>query len=396
MHPRQILGSINAAQLGTYCALANLRRNLYKGGVSKDILDASFHFKLYISEADPEAIQILVNNDTPTSAQDSTNLAPGGTSDAASPQLTRVPEPPTAYGISPSYHNENVYKYANYGNHMVGHTSKAVEYRGQFEDICSPNEGQDGYFNNSNNRTEVGRDGQFLRNAKRTIQLSNLPEAATHADVTDAVKGGMLLDVFLRSQDRAASISFLDGNAANDFFRYAKRNDLYIRGKRVTISWSDRHFTLANHVAHKIGMGATRNIVIRSAGTRHTDESIREDLEHIHNLVIISVKFVDRDAHVSTNSVHNAMFARTCMMSRSKYKGCKIEWDIDECAAPIPVLKPRPIQKENSAPKPRAPINRFALLNMDGATESSTDEDSMLGMDSFQSDLVSGLNGVAV
>lgn len=33
---------------------------------------------------------------------------------------------------------------------------------------------------------------------------------------------------------------------------------------------------------------------------------------------------------------------------------------------------------------------------MDGATDSSADEDSMLGMDSFQSDLVSGLNGVAV
>lgn len=86
----------------------------------------------------------------------------------------------------------------------------------------------------------------------------------------------------------------------------------------------------------------------------------------------------------------------TCNRSRSKYKGCKIEWDIDECVAPIPVLKPRTVQKENSTPKPKAPINRFALLNMDGATDSSTDEDSMLGMDSFQSDLVSGLNGVAV
>lgn len=117
---------------------------------------------------------------------------------------------------------------------MTGHTSKAVEYSGQFDDIYSPNEGQDGYFNNGNNRTEVGRDSQFLRNARRTILLSNLPEATTHADVTDAVKGGMLLDIFLRSQDRAASVSFLDGNAANDFFRYAKRNDLYIRGKRVS------------------------------------------------------------------------------------------------------------------------------------------------------------------
>lgn len=29
-----------------YCELANLRKNLYKGGVSKDILDASFHHKV--------------------------------------------------------------------------------------------------------------------------------------------------------------------------------------------------------------------------------------------------------------------------------------------------------------------------------------------------------------
>ena len=115
----------------------------------------------------------------------------------------------------------------------MGHAPKAVECSGQFDDIYSPNEGQDGYFNNGNSRVEIGRDGQFLRNTKRTIQLSNLPEATTHGDVTDAVKGGMLLDIFLRTQDRAASISFLDGNAANDFFRYAKRNDLYIRGKRV-------------------------------------------------------------------------------------------------------------------------------------------------------------------
>ncbi|KFY20730.1 hypothetical protein V491_03472 [Pseudogymnoascus sp. VKM F-3775] len=340
---------------------------------------------------------ILVSNDTLANAQESTiNLGAGGTVDADSP-LTRVQESPTAYRVGPRYNNENANKYANYGsNHMMGHAPKAVECSGQFDDNYSPNEGQGGYFNNGNSRVEVGRDGQFLRNTKRTIQLSNLPEATTHGDVTDAVKGGMLLDIFLRTQDRAASISFLDGNAANDFFRYAKRNDLYIRGKRVAISWSDRHFTLANHVAHKIGMGATRNIVIRSASTRHTDESIREDLDHIHNLVVVNIKFVDRDAHVSTNSVHNAMFARTCMMSRSKYKGSKIEWDIDECAAPIPVLKPRPVQKENNLPKVKAPINRFALLNMDGATDSSADEDSMLGMDSFQSDLVSGLNGVAV
>ncbi|KFY22827.1 hypothetical protein V493_06307 [Pseudogymnoascus sp. VKM F-4281 (FW-2241)] len=351
------------------------------------LLASSREYGMAASQASTPAskLYILVNDETPVKAHDSTaNLAPGDTS-IVEPALTQARESPTT-----SYSNENGNKYTNYGSHMMGHTSKAVEYSGQFDDIYSPNEGQDGYFNNGNNRAEVGRDGQFLRNTKRTVLLSNIPEAATHADVTDVIKGGILLDVFLRSQDRAASVSFLDGNAANDFFAMQNATISIF----VAVSWSDRHFTLANHVAHKIGMGATRNIVIRSAGTRHTDESIREDLDHIHNLVVVSIKFVDRDAHVSTNSVHNAMFARTCMMSRSKYKGCKIEWDIDECAAPIPVLKPRP--KERIPPKAKAPINRFALLNMDGATDDSIDEDSMLGMDSFQSDLVSGLNGVAV
>ncbi len=47
-----------------------------------------------------------------------------------------------------------------------------------------------------------------------------------------------------------------------------------------------------------------------------TEDIIRDDLEHIHNLVVIKVEFVGSSCYIRTNSVHNAMFARTCMMSR--------------------------------------------------------------------------------
>lgn len=70
----------------------------------------------------------------------------------------------------------------------------------------------------------------------------------------------------------------------------------------------------ASQVANKVGIGATRNLVIRNASPKHTEEMIREDLEHIHNLVVISVRVTGASVHISTNSVHNAMFARTCMM----------------------------------------------------------------------------------
>ena len=85
---------------------------------------------------------------------------------------------------------------------------------------------------------------------------------------------------------------------------------------QVDVRWSDRQFTLLSHVSHKINNGATRNLVIRQCNPRLTEAMIREDLNHICNLVILTVTFADGDCFISTNSVHNAMFARSCMMSR--------------------------------------------------------------------------------
>ncbi len=71
------------------------------------------------------------------------------------------------------------------------------------------------------------------RNDQRTVLMTNLPERATHKDIAGVIRGGALLDIYLRTSDRIASISFVDGTSAQDFTNYAKRNDIYIYGKRV-------------------------------------------------------------------------------------------------------------------------------------------------------------------
>lgn len=121
--------------------------------------------------------------------------------------------------------------------------------------------------------------------------------------------------------------------------------------------------------------------MIYNRSPAHTEESIRDDLEHIHNLVVIDIKFSGKDAMISLNSVHNAMFARTCMMSRSSYKGYKIEWDSDECAAALD----SPTQsRESSVPIKKKenvhPVNRFHLLNMDDGEGSDEDEFDVNGL----------------
>ncbi|KAI9763459.1 MAG: hypothetical protein M1840_000473 [Geoglossum simile] len=229
---------------------------------------------------------------------------------------------------------------------------------------------------NGHGRSKAEKQNGHLRNDQRTLLFTNLSDRTTHKDIVSAIRGGMLLDIYLRSAERTASVSFVDGSAAQEFFNHTKRRDIYIHGKRVVVKWNERQFILPGHVANNINNGATRNIVLRSVNPSITAQRLREDLDHIHNLVIIDIFFQNGNAHVSLNSVHNALFARTCMMSRGSYKGIKIEWYADECAAPWP--KKEFAQRKENVPPPtkKAPTmtNRFNLLNMDG-TEDGEDDD---------------------
>lgn len=64
----------------------------------------------------------------------------------------------------------------------------------------------------------------------------------------------------------------------------------------------------------------------------------------------------------------------------STYKGSKIEWDNDECAAPIE--RPQQYRQDNVAPKKKdAPLkNRFQLLNMDDDEEDDDHDTSVLSI----------------
>jgi len=74
---------------------------------------------------------------------------------------------------------------------------------------------------------------QYERQCLRTVQLTGLADGTTHAELTNAVRGGVLLDIFLRGHERSATISFLHPAEAKQFYDHVRRHDLYIRNKRV-------------------------------------------------------------------------------------------------------------------------------------------------------------------
>lgn len=120
---------------------------------------------------------------------------------------------------------------------------------------------------------------RFAKMERRTIFAKNLSDRATHKDIVDFIRGGLVLDIYLRSHERSASISFVEGSAAQEFMIYVKRNDIYVHGKRVCpplifqkpgdlltdgfqieFSWSNNQYMLPGHVANKIGIGALSRI----------------------------------------------------------------------------------------------------------------------------------------
>lgn len=223
-------------------------------------------------------------------------------------------------------------------------------------------------------------DQKMIRNGhgKRTIYLTKLPDRVTYAQIFSVIRGGAVVDVWMKPSDHAASVSFVDCSAAENFYQYTRKNDIYIGGKRIYVDWreSSRQFVILNNIMSAISRGATRNLILSKVPPSFTEAQIREDLDHIHNLHVEKIEMKGGSILVNLNSVCVALFARTCLMSRSSYKGVKVEFTVDECAERLPTPKSKDFERKK-IPDKAAPQNRFDILARaeDGEDENGEEEE---------------------
>ncbi|KAI0597664.1 hypothetical protein F4775DRAFT_559154 [Biscogniauxia sp. FL1348] len=371
---------------------ANLKQNLINGGVDEKTIQL-------LSQDDASASQVGANSTAMTSYQREQIGNGGGHLNPTSEQ--------SHYGVRYSSkvpHESQMTEGHGNGTYIHGELGSRQAERRQNWTGPDPTSGDnppiysaDGPAPKMNNEHTFGPPGNasrphYARICRRTVSLSGLPDNVTHWDITTVVRGGPLLEIFVRASEHLAYVSFLLEDDAVRFCDHARKNDIYIKNKRILVRWADRQFHLAGHVAGKIVAGATRNLIIRRCDPRHTEESIRDDLEHINNLVVIKIDFIGNSCFIKTNSVHNAIFAQLCMMSRAKYKGSKIEWDVDECNQPIETIQ-QPTQKptqpttqkttQKTPPKPQHVLpakktidlqNRFDTLRIDDEDDEVDDK----------------------
>lgn len=201
----------------------------------------------------------------------------------------------------------------------------------------------------------------------RSLVLTGLSSHTTLAEILKQIKGGMLLNIYMKRQDGTAHVAFVDPDAAEKFLMHVKRHDLYIKNKRVIVSWDEKQRYISGGIQKQIYCsGATRNMVLRFPTPGVTEQTIRDDLQHIDMLEIVSVQHTGGHFYISLNSVGHALAARSCMQHRSRYKASRIEFYPDECAESLPLVAkrvaPDPLKHDLSGNRPKLSINRFDVL----------------------------------
>ncbi|KAM0190944.1 hypothetical protein ACHAPA_010378 [Fusarium lateritium] len=243
-----------------------------------------------------------------------------------------------------------------------------------------------GHLQKNNRRSESNR--WLERSAQRSVQLLNLTPGVTYEDVSAVVRGGPLLEIFLRPKENSATVSFVQEADAVAFLEHSRTYGLYIKGRKIHTRWSDHQYVVKGQVVYHVTRGASRNFVVRKRDPNLTARSIRDDLEHIHNLHVISIEMDKDNCFVSTSAIHAAIFARNCLQSRLEFKNSRIEWVADECAQPlesvssetlVPALVPGSTPSAEAKPVPSRKNlmgNRFQVLDLSDTDGSNGDDSS--------------------
>ena len=70
---------------------------------------------------------------------------------------------------------------------------------------------------------------------QRSLVFKGISNRTTLADLARVIRGGQILNFFIRPQERQAHVSFVSAEAAEAFYLYSKRSDIYVLDKRVCL-----------------------------------------------------------------------------------------------------------------------------------------------------------------
>ncbi|KAG0031817.1 hypothetical protein BGZ81_000502 [Podila clonocystis] len=174
----------------------------------------------------------------------------------------------------------------------------------------------------------------------RTLYLGNIAPETTCEDICNHIRGGILNSIRYFPNKHIAFVSFVDPQAANNFFNQATYQGVTIKNRRLKVGWGQNAHALPGPVIQALSDGATRNVYIGSIDDSITEEKLREDFAEYGETELVNILKEKNCGFVNFTNVMAAVKAVEGIKSKAGYENVRVNFGKDRCGNPPKTLKP--------------------------------------------------------
>lgn len=170
----------------------------------------------------------------------------------------------------------------------------------------------------------------------RSIYLGNIGTETTVEELCNNIRGGVLETIKLLPEKKCAFVTFVDPNAALQFYRHSEQNPITIAGRRLRVGWGKALAPVSPKLLQEVNSGVSRNVYIGQI----TDfeifsvDKLRTDFTEYGDIELVNFLKEKHAAYVNFTSIEAAQKAITGIKAKSDYAGLRIAHGKDRCGYP--------------------------------------------------------------
>ncbi|KAF9903610.1 hypothetical protein EC991_003522 [Linnemannia zychae] len=176
--------------------------------------------------------------------------------------------------------------------------------------------------------------GPYTAQGNRTVYLGNIGPDTTCEDLCNAIRGGILNNIRYFPAKHIAFVSFVDPQAANNFFNQCNHQGVMVKSRRLKAGWGQNMHALPLPVIQALQTGATRNVYLGSIDEGFTEERLRHDFAEFGEIEMVNILQDKNCGFVNFTNILSAVKAVDGIRRNPAYEKVKINYGKDRCGNP--------------------------------------------------------------
>ncbi|KAG0238234.1 hypothetical protein BGW42_006514 [Actinomortierella wolfii] len=168
----------------------------------------------------------------------------------------------------------------------------------------------------------------------RTVYLGNISPDTTCEDICNVIRGGILNNIRYLPSKHIAFVSFVDPQAAMNFFNQATYNGVMVKNRRLKVGWGQNAHSLPPQVVQALQEGATRNVYLGNIDDGWTEDKLRQDFAEFGDIELVNILKEKNCGFVNFTNILSAVKAIEGIRKKPEYAKVKVNHGKDRCGNP--------------------------------------------------------------